>query len=209
MIDAKNRIGYFWRNKRLACSVALTITNIDTMKICYSRCLAFCLVLAFQFLATFGAYADGSKDLYPSGALGARAFLMSSANTTTAGWPFLQVATHYVYAEVGETVAAASSAQGITYGLIRLTAPDGMVYESAAGSTIGRIENRTQELAGPNVGAVTTGYTPFTQSVGTGQSGLWKVELLPTRLITASASGAGVGGTANADRKSTRLNSSH
>src|SRR3546814_9936041 len=29
----------------------------------------------------------------------------------SAGWPFLQVATHYVYAEVGETVAAASSAQ--------------------------------------------------------------------------------------------------
>src|SRR3546814_10793857 len=102
MIDAKNRIGYFWRNKRLACSVALSITNIDTMKICYSRCLAFCLVLAFQFLATFGAYADGSKDLYPSGALGARAFLMSSANTTTAGWPFLQVATHYVYARSEE-----------------------------------------------------------------------------------------------------------
>ncbi|MES2427563.1 MAG: hypothetical protein V4560_11350, partial [Bacteroidota bacterium] len=161
-------------------------------------------------LSGFSAYADGSKDLYPNTVRGQRSFLMSSSNTTTAGWPFMQIATQYVYAKAGETVAAASSAQGIGFGVIRLTAPDGTIYSSTVGDVInGHIDNRTQELAGPNVGATTTGYTPFTQLVSATQAGIWKVELLPTRVVssTVAISTAGVGGNANANWSGQNANS--
>jgi gliding motility-associated-like protein/uncharacterized repeat protein (TIGR01451 family) len=90
-------------------------------------------------------------------------------------WVFPSLGTHYAYVNAGETIAAASSAQGTGNGRIRLTAPDGTVYTTTVGSSaVGRIENRTQELAGPFAG-----YTPFTQVAGAGQGGIWKIEFFP------------------------------
>ncbi|CAL1518480.1 gliding motility-associated C-terminal domain-containing protein [Chitinophaga sp. MM2321] len=155
-------------------------------------------LLIVSLLNYLPGYADGSKDLYPAGVAGFRAFLMSSSNSTTVGWPFFTLGIHYVYAKPGETIALASSAQGVGIGKIILTAPDGTVYESTPGDlVVGRIADRAQELAGPNVDTVTMGYTPFTQLVGAGQEGLWKVSFMPSG-NPASISSAGVGGGANA-----------
>ncbi|GAA3937383.1 tandem-95 repeat protein [Chitinophaga oryziterrae] len=149
--------------------------------------------------ACLNSYADGSKDLYPSGATGDRAFLMSSTNAISAGWPFTSLGTHYVFVNPGETVAAASSAQGIGQGQIRFTAPDGTVYTSTIGSATGQIADRAAELLGP-----VAGYTPFTQVAGSSQGGLWKVELLPSGDLTQNTSnGATVAANANWTQNST------
>ncbi|MFC6095439.1 hypothetical protein ACFPVY_02180 [Flavobacterium qiangtangense] len=139
-----------------------------------------------------GAYADGSKDLYPAGAAGNRAFLYSNSytagGTTINSWPFKTLGTHYVYAGAGETIAAASSAQNIGNGRIRLIAPDGAEYTTAAGTT-GQIPNRNGELAGPRYPGQGSGgnrYVPYTVTVGAGQAGIWKVEFLPTGSATSS-----------------------
>jgi gliding motility-associated-like protein/uncharacterized repeat protein (TIGR01451 family) len=180
------------------------------MKQFYQVFLTWC-VTCFLLLPAFSVYADGSKNLYPNAVRGQRSFLMSSSNTTTDGWPFMQVATQYVYAKTGETVAAASSAQGVGAGIIRLIAPDGTTYESTAGDLLnGRIVNRTQELAGPNVGTTTTGYIPFTRLVSATQVGIWTVELLPSRNVAPNflISAAGVSGNAN-ENWSGQNNNSH
>ncbi|WP_300487057.1 DUF11 domain-containing protein, partial [Flavobacterium sp.] len=138
-------------------------------------------------------FADGSKDFYPSGATGNRAFLYSnqyeSGGTTIRSWPFKTLGTHYVYAKVGETIAAASSAQGVGNGRIRLTAPDGTVYLSA-NNAIGRIASRAEELAGPLYSGQATGanrYQPYTTVVTAGNEGIWKVEFLPSGSETSSS----------------------
>ncbi|WP_217602921.1 gliding motility-associated C-terminal domain-containing protein [Chitinophaga sp. GbtcB8] len=99
-----------------------------------------------------------------------------SASVTHVSWVFPSLGTHYAYVNAGETIAAASSAQGRGNGQIRLTAPDGTVYTTTVGSaTVGQIVNRAGELSGPFVG-----YTPFTQVAGAGQGGLWRIDFLPT-----------------------------
>ncbi|UUC43865.1 DUF7507 domain-containing protein [Flavobacterium cerinum] len=153
-------------------------------------------LLFFIFMITGfwnAMFADGSKDFYPSGATGNRAFLYSNAyesgGTTIRSWPFKTLGTHYVYAKVGETIAAASSAQGVTNGRIRLTAPDGTVYLSA-NNAVGRIANRAEELAGPLYSGQATGanrYQPFTTVVAAGEEGIWKVEFLPSGSETSSS----------------------
>ena len=115
---------------------------------------------------------EGSKDLYPAKVEGNRAFLVS---LPTGRNVFANQAAHYVYAVEGETIAVASSAQNIGMGRVKLTAPDGMKYETAA-NDVGRIlqfegSTRKAELAGPRVG-----YIPFEISVSSGQSGIWRVE---------------------------------
>ncbi|TPD73458.1 putative Ig domain-containing protein, partial [Flavobacterium microcysteis] len=154
-------------------------------------------VLLLVFLLTMAsfwnpAYADGSKDLYPSGVVGNRAFLYSNSYTLTGttinSWPFKTLGTHYVYAQAGETIAAASSAQNIGNGRIRLIAPDGTLYLTTATAT-GQIPNRAGETAGPQYpgqGAGGNRYLPYTVSVGAGQTGIWKVEFLPTGSETSS-----------------------
>lgn len=114
----------------------------------------YCLAIIAQLLiASSRLLADGSRDLYPAGATGNRAYLYSNTGTPTPSFPFKTSGTHYVYAASGETIAAASSAQGLgsarTSGWIILTSPNGTVYSSPAGSTTGRILNRAAELAGP------------------------------------------------------------
>ncbi|PSL23074.1 putative repeat protein (TIGR01451 family), partial [Chitinophaga ginsengisoli] len=144
-------------------------------------------------LAGHRGYAEGSKDLYPSGIAGGRAFLVSTTATKT-GWTLTNKGVHYAYLKVGETLGAASSAQGIGSGQIILTAPDGSVYSSTVGSTTtGQIASRTQELQGPWVG-----YTPFSRVVGAGQAGLWKIELVSTNPPGTIAEGTGANAAADA-----------
>ncbi|MFB9057291.1 gliding motility-associated C-terminal domain-containing protein [Mariniflexile ostreae] len=140
--------------------------------------------------------AEGSKDLYPSGASGHRAYLIShNPESQVNGWPFLSRGTHFVYARTNEVITAASSAQGIGNGLIVLIAPDGTTYTSVQGSSIGRIANRTEELAGPNAPG---GYVPFSQVVGPGQAGIWQVDFIATRTVP-SFNQKGASGLANAN----------
>lgn len=147
----------------------------------------FLFVFLFAPAWLTSVYAEGSKDLYPAGAQGNRSFLYSNSYTGSSGstntsWPFKTLGTHYVYAEIGEVIAVASSAQNLGNGRIRLTAPDGQQYITSA-SDIGKILNRTEELAGPRYPGQAAGgnrYQPFTQTVGAGQAGIWKIEFLPT-----------------------------
>ncbi|SFO47618.1 conserved repeat domain-containing protein/gliding motility-associated C-terminal domain-containing protein [Chitinophaga sp. YR627] len=153
----------------------------------------FALLFLFAGLfATHDSRAEGSKDLYPNGAGGGRACLVST-NATKAGWSLTNTGVHYAYVNAGETIGAASSAQGIGSGQLVLTAPDGTVYSSTIGSTtVGQIANRTAEKAGP-----WSGYTPFTRVAGAGQTGLWKVEFLSTLPSNQITEGAGANWTAD------------
>ncbi|MCX2576369.1 Calx-beta domain-containing protein, partial [Pedobacter sandarakinus] len=150
-----------------------------------------CRLLFTLFFSSFGfssAFADGSKDLYPSGVAGNRAFLVS-ATTTTGGsayvaatsFPFINRGVHYAYVKAGEFIAAASSAQAVaTNGQIILTAPNGNVFSSTVGSNTGRIyvngtftTTRASELGGSRVG-----YQPFQRQATAAQEGVWKIEFV-------------------------------
>ncbi|WP_157262982.1 hypothetical protein [Pedobacter steynii] len=128
------------------------------------------------------AYAEGSKDLYPSGAKGNRAFLYcNTSSDASESWPFKTPGTHYIYVKAGEVIAAGSSAQGYSNGIIRFIAPNGDIFTSTRGErTIGRIKTRTEELAGAKIGSAgnPTGYTPFEMDVPAGGEGVWKVEFI-------------------------------
>ena len=125
-------------------------------------------------------YADGSKDLYPSGKIGYRAYLRSSSTADAQRWPFPTLGTHYVYAKDGERITLASSAQ--TAGgssAIKLYSPTGtMVINDATAA--GQIANRTAEVAGPQLFNQTGGgrYTPIYYQVPTGGAGIYRVEFL-------------------------------
>lgn len=140
----------------------------------------FLYTLAFLFLGLSYSYAEGSKDLYPSNAVGNRAFLASGTGVSAASYPYTNSGTHYAYVKSGEAIHAASSAQGIgTSGRIILTAPDGTVYTSA-NDAVGRIPNRTAELAGPSSTGVTVGntYSTFNKVATSAQVGIWKIEFI-------------------------------
>ena len=137
----------------------------------------FCLLINFS-----ASYAEGSKDLYPSGAKGNRAFLYCNTSTDASeSWPFKTPGTHYIYVKAGEVIAAGSSAQGYSNGIIRFIAPNGDIFTSTRGErTVGRIKTRTEELAGAKIGSTgnPTGYTPFEMDVPAGGEGVWKVEFI-------------------------------
>lgn len=148
----------------------------------------FLYILAFLFLGSSYSYAEGSKDLYPSTAIGNRAFLVSGTAVTASSYPYANLGTHYAYVKSGETIHAASSAQGMTNGRIRLTAPDGAVYTSA-NDAIGRIPNRAAELAGPSsTGVAGSGgtYSTFNKVATSAQVGIWKIEFIAPGGINAS-----------------------
>ncbi|MDQ0478066.1 FlgD immunoglobulin-like domain containing protein [Chryseobacterium sp. MDT2-18] len=155
----------------------------------------------FRIVAVFAAilcssllFADGSRDLYPSGASGLRAYLRSS-NSPTVNWPFPNQGVHYVYAKVGERITMASSAQDSgANSRIRLYAPDGsQLFDNA--TVAGQIPNRAAELAGPQLsgGSVSGRYTPIYYQVPTGKEGIYRVELVargtgdPTATFNADA----------------------
>lgn len=144
--------------------------KIDFWKIVYIL-----ILLSFAW----NAKAEGSRDLYPSGISGNRAFLVSGHySLSSTSFPFINYGEHYVYVKPGEVLAVASSAQGIGEGYIRLTNPSGIVL-TTQGSSDGVIGNRgfgtrSAELAGPRVG-----YTPFEVVIDGSNHGIWKVEFLP------------------------------
>lgn len=115
-------------------------------------------------------YAEGSKDLYPSGVKGIRAFLVIGRSHFEGR---VEQGTHYVWAKKGETIAVASSAQNIGNGRITVISPSGDIYNTEA-NNIGRIyanngrNTREAELAGPGVG-----YTPYEIEVE--EEGVWEV----------------------------------
>lgn len=143
----------------------------------------FWLLLALLIVApAINIYADGSKDIYPSGILGYRAFLRSTSSATasaTVNWPFANRGTHYVFARVGERIALASSAQTGTNSRILLYEPTGTSITLSYASGEGNIANRNAELAGPllyNESPSGNKYKPIYHLVQT--EGIYRVEFL-------------------------------
>ncbi|MFC4686805.1 hypothetical protein ACFO4P_07630 [Epilithonimonas pallida] len=124
-------------------------------------------------------FADGSKDLYPNGVSGYRAYLRSATtdNGWLSSWPFPNEGTHYVYAVAGETITLASSAQNGGNGRIRMYAPNGT--EVVNNTNNGQISNRNAELAGPLYPGEATGgnrYAAIQYSVTT--TGIYRVQFI-------------------------------
>ncbi|RWW91662.1 DUF11 domain-containing protein, partial [Flavobacterium cerinum] len=147
----------------------------------------FLFVLLFASGFWTQASAEGSKNLYPAGATGNRAYLYSnnytgSSGSTNTSWPFKTLGTHYVYAKANEVIAVASSAQNMGNGRIRLTAPNGDQFITTT-DNIGKIASRAEELAGPLYPGQAGGgnrYIPYTQTVSAAQEGVWKIEFIPS-----------------------------
>jgi uncharacterized repeat protein (TIGR01451 family) len=134
------------------------------------------------------AQAEGSKELTANG--GNRAYLVYTTNPNF-GVP--DKTTIYVYAETGENINLGSSANGIGSGKIQYTKPNGSTSISCPISSTtnltGRIVNRSQELAGPFPSA--GGYTPCVITVGTGESGIWKIDFVsPNPTVSSDPSGS-------------------
>ncbi|MDM1093590.1 DUF7507 domain-containing protein [Myroides odoratimimus] len=124
--------------------------------------------------------ADGSRNLYPSGVKGHRAFLLGKGFTSQESIPFPNEGAHYVYAKVGETITMASSAQGNgrwdAKGGITLYNPSGSIVVNN-NQTQGQIPNRSAELAGPKLSTSSQGgYTPIYYEVPKGGEGIYRVE---------------------------------
>lgn len=161
------------------------------------------LYVPFIFLMLFSigtVWAEGSKDLYPSGVKGGRASLYSGV-TPSINKPFPTRGVHYVYAKVGETIALASSAQWNSYtsgrntyyqgDLIRLYGPNGSQINlnyGTSSSLNGRISNRNAELAGPRLPGQAAGSNRYQAIYHTVTvEGIYRVELDGTR--TSSTEG--------------------
>ena len=125
-------------------------------------------------------YAEGSKDLYPAGAQGNRAFLYANvdAGNYLDRFPFKTRGTHFVYAKADETIAVASSAIGYANARIIVTAPNGNSTTYNLAGSQGRIPNRNAELRGPSWPGSPAGYTPISIAVTSTTEGIWKVEFL-------------------------------
>ncbi len=144
-----------------------------------------CAIFFLIFLISNSLFADGSKDLFPSGVSGYRAFLRSST-AATENWPFPNEGVHYVYAKAGERITLASSAQGVGSGRIRLYSPTNTAVVN--NTSTGNIANRTAELAGPQLSGVTGGskYTPIYYVVPSGGDGIYRVEFVSPGTNTSS-----------------------
>ncbi|BAV04820.1 thrombospondin type 3 repeat family [Filimonas lacunae] len=122
--------------------------------------------------------AEGSKDMYPSGASGYRAYL-NSTTMASATNPFPTAGTMKVYVKAGESIYVGSSAQGVGNGTINLRAPNGNTYTTGNGGLLslgaGVINNRTQELLGP---LVLGGWVPAIFTVGASEAGIWEVDFV-------------------------------
>ncbi|MET3877784.1 gliding motility-associated-like protein/uncharacterized repeat protein (TIGR01451 family) [Chitinophaga sp. OAE865] len=157
------------------------------------------VVLVFLSL---GVNAEGSKDLVSRG--GTRAFLASGPTLDTKSYPFRYSGTVKVYAKAGEKIYMGSSAQGLGNGTIVWRAPDGSTGNSGTGSKsiIGRIENRTQEMNGPNNqtnGPDKTKYNPYIVTVNSEQEGIWEIDFISPMI--GSSPGASNLGTISADKE--------
>lgn len=135
----------------------------------------FVLLLLLSILSLISSpelYAEGSKDLYPDGATGNRAFLISMTGSYIFN-PYTTLGRMYVYAEAGEKIYMGSSSQGVGNGTIKAYSPTGVLHTSGSSSTVGRIQNRNQELAGPSALA-SGGYSAYEVTVT--ETGIWVVE---------------------------------
>ncbi len=150
-----------------------------------NRTFLYFMILLVCLLSSQNIFADGSKDLHPSttpatksGAVPVRALLYSSAPSSANSqyYVFPNHGVHYVYAQPGERITLASSAQGSGSARIRMYAPDGTEVINA--NSGGQITNRTAELAGPQRFGQTGGnrYTPIYYQVPANKGGVYRVE---------------------------------
>lgn len=81
-----------------------------------------------------------------------------------------------VYVQSGETINVGSSGIGLNGATIQLKAPNGTTYTATGSGSVGVINNRTQENAGPlpNAG----GYTPYTRTVLAAETGVWQITFI-------------------------------
>ncbi|MET3874709.1 gliding motility-associated C-terminal domain-containing protein [Chitinophaga sp. OAE865] len=135
------------------------------------KLLTLCSIVLLALFPIVSCLAEGSKDIYPSGAQGNRAYMASSPSATNIENPGRM----FVYAKAGEVIYIGSSAQGIGAGTTRLVAPNGTVYTTGASLTTGRINSRTEELAGPSALAA-GGYDAYSRTVLAEEEGIWTVE---------------------------------
>ncbi len=123
------------------------------------------LTLALLLLLGNGLWAEGSKDFANYG--GYRLFLDNRNEQQLK-----------VYANVGETINVGASHVGIANGFIKIFRPDGTLaatFDGTGGGNTAIIYDNVQEASGPIGGA--SGYTPGTVTVGSGQNGIWTVEI--------------------------------
>lgn len=140
------------------------------------------LLLFFTLFSLNNIWAEGSKDLYPNGATGGRAYLRTSTDASLA-FPFPNLGTHYVYAKAGEQISLASNAQSGPNKRIYLYSPTGADVTPAASGGAGNIPNRNGELAGPRLPGQGTGgnrYAALYYTVPVGGDGIYKVEFRGT-----------------------------
>ncbi|MBK8565358.1 MAG: gliding motility-associated C-terminal domain-containing protein [Saprospiraceae bacterium] len=123
------------------------------------------LTLALLLLLGNELWAEGSKDFVSYG--GYRLFLDNRNEQQLK-----------VYANAGETINVGASHVGIANGFIKVYRPDGTLaatFDGTGGGNTAIIYNNVQEVNGPIGGA--NGYTPGTVTVGSGQNGIWTVEI--------------------------------
>ncbi len=138
-----------------------------------SSILKYGFFIFFISIKSISTYAEGSKELTANG--GFRPFLVSTTISNLSN-PFPTLGTMKVYAKVGESIYAGSSAQGFGAGTINMRAPNGALYSSGNSATTGKILNRSQEVAGPlpNLG----GYVPYIRQVLPGEEGIWEIDFI-------------------------------
>ncbi|WP_353101454.1 hypothetical protein [Myroides odoratus] len=113
--------------------------------------VVFCVLLGMQ-----SVWAEGSKDLYPVGAIGGRGVLhfrhFSDDNAVSSFMPHPK-GVHYAYAEEGEqiAIATATDAQRNSNPRIFLFDPSGNEISLSFDGQKGNIPNRIAELAGPKL----------------------------------------------------------
>lgn len=149
------------------------------------------IVFTAALFAGLPVFAEGSKDLYPNGVSGYRAYLMSNNQSVPQALPFGSRGVHYVYAKAGEHIALASSEWSGSSAL-KLYDPDGNDVTPNRGNN-GRITNRAQEIAGPKLSSsdnTTNRYTPVYYTVPSGKDGVYRVEFWPTTSVTSQYSNA-------------------
>ncbi|MHC5202947.1 DUF7507 domain-containing protein [Myroides sp. LJL119] len=132
-------------------------------------------LMLFMFIQIGTAFADGSRNWYPTNASGHRAMLAGAGYTAAEAHPFPNNGVHYVYAKKGEKITLASSSQN-KGGRSRIVLWDPSGKEIVSNTTQGTIENREQELKGPklNRNDKNGGYTPIYHEVT--QDGIYRVE---------------------------------
>lgn len=175
-----------------------------------TKILLFSFLLSSSILEAQTLWGSGSRDLYPAGIEGNRAWLSSMWCNNCAFNPFPTTGRVMVFAKVGETIHVGSSVQSVNNGEIRLYPPTGVgaggnrYYTSGTGATntAGLIANRNQELVGPNLAFNTNrnkpefgnsnGYTPFSRTVATGEEGIWVIEFVSRGGATLSTNSTAI-----------------